>query len=72
MENGFSGLFVHPLLEVEMGDHCEKGEKDNMGSIFRLLFIGDVIGPVGCTAIQALVPELRRELQLDASRVGAG
>jgi 2',3'-cyclic-nucleotide 2'-phosphodiesterase len=37
-----------------------------MGSIFRLLFIGDVIGPVGCAAIEALVPELRRELQLDA------
>ena len=33
---------------------------------FRLLFIGDVIGPVGCAAVQALVPDLRRELRLDA------
>lgn len=33
---------------------------------FRLLFIGDIIGPIGCTAVQNLVPELRRELKLDA------
>jgi 2',3'-cyclic-nucleotide 2'-phosphodiesterase len=33
---------------------------------FRLLFIGDVIGPVGRAALHALVPELRRELALDA------
>ncbi len=33
---------------------------------FRLLFIGDVIGPVGRKAIQSLVPDLRRELALDA------
>jgi 2',3'-cyclic-nucleotide 2'-phosphodiesterase len=33
---------------------------------FRLLFIGDVMGEVGCAAVQALVPALRRELELDA------
>lgn len=37
-----------------------------MENPFRLLFIGDVIGPVGRKAIQALVPGLRRELALDA------
>ena len=37
-----------------------------MDKPFRLLFIGDVIGPVGRKAIQALVPDLRRELALDA------
>lgn len=33
---------------------------------FRLLFIGDVIGPVGRAALHTLVPDLRRELALDA------
>jgi 2',3'-cyclic-nucleotide 2'-phosphodiesterase len=33
---------------------------------FRLLFIGDVMGEMGCAAVQALVPALRRELELDA------
>jgi 2',3'-cyclic-nucleotide 2'-phosphodiesterase len=33
---------------------------------FRLLFIGDVMGEVGCAAVQALVPALRLELELDA------
>jgi metallophosphoesterase (TIGR00282 family) len=33
---------------------------------FRLLFIGDVIGPVGRAALHRLVPDLRRELALDA------
>lgn len=33
---------------------------------FRLLFIGDVIGPVGRAALLTLVPALRRELALDA------
>jgi calcineurin-like phosphoesterase len=33
---------------------------------FRLLFIGDVMGEVGCAAVLALVPDLRRELGLDA------
>jgi 2',3'-cyclic-nucleotide 2'-phosphodiesterase len=33
---------------------------------FRLLFIGDVILPPSCSALQALVPALRRELRLDA------
>ncbi len=37
-----------------------------MEKLFRLLFIGDVILPASCVAVQALVPELRRELQLDA------
>ena len=37
-----------------------------MENPFRLLFIGDVIGPVGRKAILALVPDLRRELALDA------
>jgi metallophosphoesterase (TIGR00282 family) len=33
---------------------------------FRLLFIGDVVGEAGCVTVQALVPTLRRELELDA------
>jgi 2',3'-cyclic-nucleotide 2'-phosphodiesterase len=33
---------------------------------FRLLFIGDVMGEVGCAAVSTLVPTLRRELELDA------
>ncbi len=32
---------------------------------FRLLFIGDVVGEAGCAAVRALVPTLRRELELD-------
>ncbi len=36
-----------------------------MGS-FRLLLVGDVVGEGGCAAVQALVPGLRRELELDA------
>src|SRR3954464_5117375 len=34
--------------------------------MFRLLFIGDVVGEAGCAAVQTLVPALRRELGLDA------
>ena len=34
--------------------------------MFRLLFIGDIVGEAGCAAVQALVPALRRELGLDA------
>ena len=34
--------------------------------MFRLLFIGDVVGETGCAAVRALVPDLRRELGLDA------
>ncbi len=34
--------------------------------MFRLLFIGDVVGEAGCAAVQALVSALRRELGLDA------
>jgi len=37
-----------------------------MEKTFRLLFIGDVIGSVSCSAVQVLVPDLRRELRLDA------
>ncbi len=37
-----------------------------MDRIMRLLFIGDVVGPAGRTAIQTFVPELRRNLALDA------
>jgi metallophosphoesterase (TIGR00282 family) len=33
---------------------------------FRLLFIGDVVGETGCATVQALVPTLRGELDLDA------
>jgi metallophosphoesterase (TIGR00282 family) len=32
---------------------------------FRLLFIGDIIGPTGRAAVESLVPGLRKELQLD-------
>jgi calcineurin-like phosphoesterase len=39
--------------------------------LFRLLFIGDVVGEAGCVAVQALVPALRRELELDAVIVNA-
>ena len=35
-------------------------------STFRLLFIGDVIGEAGRAAVRMLVPDLRRELALDA------
>src|SRR5215218_177994 len=34
--------------------------------MFRLLFIGDVMGEAGCAVVRALVPDLRRELGLDA------
>ena len=33
---------------------------------FRLLFVGDVVGPTGCSAALDLVPKLREELRLDA------
>jgi calcineurin-like phosphoesterase len=33
---------------------------------FRLLFVGDVVGPAGCSAALDLVPKLREELRLDA------
>jgi metallophosphoesterase (TIGR00282 family) len=39
--------------------------------LFRLLFIGDVVGEAGCTAVRALVPALRQELELDAVIVNA-
>jgi calcineurin-like phosphoesterase len=32
----------------------------------RLLFIGDVVGEAGCAAVRAIVPQLSRELGLDA------
>ncbi len=38
---------------------------------FRLLFIGDVVGEAGCTAVQDLVPALRQELELDAVIINA-
>ena len=31
-----------------------------------MLFVGDVVGKLGCAACRALVPALRRELGLDA------
>jgi 2',3'-cyclic-nucleotide 2'-phosphodiesterase len=37
-----------------------------MIATLRLLFVGDVVGERGCAAVQALVPRLRRELELDA------
>jgi metallophosphoesterase (TIGR00282 family) len=33
---------------------------------FRLLFVGDVVGPAGCSAVLDLVPNLRERLGLDA------
>ena len=33
---------------------------------FRLLFVGDVVGPAGCSAVLDLVPDLRERLRLDA------
>src|SRR5829696_8004539 len=38
---------------------------------FRLLFVGDVVGESGCAAVQALVPVLRQELDLDAVIINA-
>ena len=38
---------------------------------FRILFIGDVVGEAGCTAVQDLVPALRQELELDAVIINA-
>jgi 2',3'-cyclic-nucleotide 2'-phosphodiesterase len=35
-------------------------------STFRLLFIGDVMGEAGRSAVRMLVPALRQELDLDA------
>ena len=37
-----------------------------MSETLRLLFIGDVVGPTGRDAIQRFVPELRRDMHLDA------
>jgi calcineurin-like phosphoesterase len=34
---------------------------------FRLFFRGDVVGKAGCAAVRALVPALRRELELDVA-----
>src|SRR5918912_3802251 len=34
--------------------------------MFRLLFVGYVVGEEGCAVVRALVPALRRELELDA------
>jgi metallophosphoesterase (TIGR00282 family) len=39
--------------------------------LFRLLFIGDVVGEAGCAAVRGLVPDLRQELELDAIIVNA-
>jgi 2',3'-cyclic-nucleotide 2'-phosphodiesterase len=33
---------------------------------FRLLFVGDVVGSAGCSAVLDLVPELREQMDLDA------
>src|SRR3712207_1703320 len=33
---------------------------------FRLLFVGDVVGPAGCSAVLDLVPGLRERMHLDA------
>ena len=33
---------------------------------FRLLFVGDVVGRAGCSAVLGLVPKLREDLRLDA------
>lgn len=37
-----------------------------MRQTLRLLFVGDVVGPAGCAAVQAFMPDLRRDLALDA------
>ena len=59
-------LNVRPeeLLLAEGGEEAPKGETPLRP--FRLLFVGDVVGKLGCAAFRALVPALRRELGLDA------
>lgn len=37
-----------------------------MDRTLRLLFVGDVVGTLGCEAARGLIPALRRELELDA------
>ena len=37
-----------------------------MDRALRLLFVGDVVGTLGCEAARTLVPALRSELSLDA------
>lgn len=52
------------LLLVQEREEVQEGQ----GSFapFRLLFVGDVVGPTGLAAFGALVPSLRQELGLDA------
>jgi metallophosphoesterase (TIGR00282 family) len=38
---------------------------------FRLLFVGDVLGPAGCSAALDIIPRLREEMALDAVVVNA-
>lgn len=38
---------------------------------FKLLFVGDVVGPAGCAAVLDVVPRLREELALDAVVINA-
>jgi 2',3'-cyclic-nucleotide 2'-phosphodiesterase len=42
------------------------GTKRRIILTFRLLFVGDVVGRAGCSAVMDLVPKLREELRPDA------
>jgi metallophosphoesterase (TIGR00282 family) len=51
--------------ELRSESFCEAADNEDP-LIFRLLFVGDVVGPAGCSAVLELVPELRTQLGLDA------
>ena len=48
------------------GSFCEPAGRGKTFLTFRLLFVGDVVGPAGCSAVLELVPDLRERLGLDA------
>jgi 2',3'-cyclic-nucleotide 2'-phosphodiesterase len=47
---------VHSLLD---------GNQPNPAPLGRVLFVGDVVGPLGLATVEALLPDLRREHQVD-------
>jgi hypothetical protein len=55
----------HKRLEVFVNTH-EFGLSREGSLNFRLLFVGDVVGSAGCSAVLDLLPDLREQLGLDA------